>query len=423
MPRLWLINVDELAPPEDPHFDAVFTPAVSGSCVRFLFCLEPEDLLVCPVDVPAEFTDYVRGVCGLSPARDMILPLRRKSRPYSLVDSLLEDGALMRRLAELGRRGGWRLEPYIESPRVVALSRKTGIPTDKTHPDLILNGTILALNDKGRIRALARELGVPFVPGYLARDRRSLTAAIDKVSRENGDRVYLRKTRYCGGLGNLSGGKEELLRRLPSWYAGGDVLVEHALEFASVAGTLMTVGHDSVRFWGVDEQRFNGHNWAGFDYPHDDLRASAELCELSLRIANAVHQRRARGDLNLDWGLLRNQTGKLEPVLLECNFRHNGLGQMLRFAQRYFGAGFERVRIRCFIGLRLPRPDMDFAALRAALAAARTKAGALLIDSPGRSSGAVVMMPPRGGLAALALFAESPRGLDEAQARMENCLK
>lgn len=421
MPRIWLINVEEVASADDAQYDAHFAPEAADYGARFLFSLEDEDLLVSPVRIPDEFIRYAGRVRDWRVGRQPILPLGKRSRPYSLADSIMEDERLLEVLAGLGARGGWTLEAYLDSPRVVALSEETGIPTDKTHPDFVLNGTILKLNDKGYFRSLTRKLGIPTVPGYLAADRDGILAAMDKVAAENGDRIYLKKTLYGGGLGNLCGTRAELGRRLDSWYNKGEVVVEHALDFASVAGTLMTLGHDSVRFWGVDEQRFDGHHWGGFDFPHPDREASSELCAMSLSIANAVHRQKARGDLNLDWGLAR-EGGKLRPLLLECNFRHNGLGQVLRFAQSYFGDRAPGLRMQYFTGLRLREPGWDAGAVLRALS--RTSCGGepLLIDGPGRRRGAVLMTPPRKGACALAVFGDSSDSLDRDVERAREAL-
>ena len=413
MPKVWLINVEEVASADDAQYDAHFAPEAADYGARFLFSLEDEDLLVSPVRIPDEFVLYVGRVRDWRVGRQPVLPLRRRSRPYSLADSIMEDERLLRTLAELGAQGGWTLEAYLDSRRVVELSEETGIPTDKTHPEFVLNGTILKLNDKGTFRSLTRKLGIPTVPGYLAADRDGILAAMDKVARENRGRIYLRKTLYGGGLGNLTGSRDELLPKLSSWYNKGEVLVEHALDFASVAGTLMALGHDSVRFWGVDEQRFDGLHWGGFDFPHPDREASAELCELSLRIANSVHRQKARGDLNLDWGLVR-EGGKLRPMLLECNFRHNGFGQILRFAESYFGAKAPRIRIRSFMRLRLRDRAWDTTGVLKALAGASCCGEPLLIDSPGRRRGVVVMTPPKNGACAVAAFGDTSEYLDRA---------
>jgi hypothetical protein len=421
MPKVWLVNVEEVASADDAQYDAYFAPETADYGARFLFSLEEEDLLVSPVPVPDEFVLYVGRVRDWRVGRQPIVPLAKRSRPYSLADSIMEDESLLEALAGLGARGGWVLEAYLDSPRIVALSDEIGIPTDKTHPDFVLNGTILKLNDKSALRSLAGRLDIPTVPGYLASDRDGILAAMDKVARENHGRIYLKKALYGGGFGNLSGTRDELRRRLDSWYNQGEVVVEHALDFASVAGSLMTLGHDSVRFWGVDEQRFDGGHWGGFDFPHPDREVSSELCAMSLRIANAVHRQKARGDLNLDWGLLR-EGGRLRPMLLECNFRHNGLGQVLRFAQCYFGAKAQETRVQYFTGLRLRERFWGTGAVLRALSRASCGGEPLLIDGPGRRRGAVLMTPPRSGACALAVFGDSSDYLGRAVERARQAL-
>lgn len=421
MPRVWLINVEEVASADDAQYDAHFAPEAADYGARFLFSLGDEDLLVSPVPIPDEFVLYVGRVRDWRVGRQPVLPLRKRSRPYALADSIMEDERLLQALSELSPRGGWTLEAYLDSRRVVELSEETGIPTDKTHPDFVLNGTILKLNDKGYFRSLTKKLGIPTVPGYLAEGRDGILAAMDKVAREHGDRIYLKKTLYGGGLGNLSGSRAELRPQLASWYNKGEVVVEQALDFASVAGTLMTLGPDSVRFWGVDEQRFDGPQWGGFDFPHPDREASAELCELSLRIANTVHRQRARGDLNLDWGLLR-EGKKSRPLLLECNFRHNGFGQILRFAEDYFGSQAPRTSVRYFTHLRLRDRTWDTGALLRVLAGVSCAGEPLLIDSPRRRRGVTVMMPPKDGACALAAFGDTREYLDRAVGCLQEAL-
>jgi len=423
MPRVWLVNVEEVACADDAEYDSLWVPAVTGVyCVRFLFCLEPGDLLISPVAIPEGFLAYVRRVLGRPDTDAMVLLLERRSRPYGLAASVLEDRGLRDRLARLGRAGGWVLEPYVESRRVVELSKATGLPTDKTHPDFILNGTILKLNDKGYFRDLASRLGVPVMPGRLARDRASIEAALEEVGREAPGRLFLKKTRYGGGMGNLCGTREELLARLPSWYNQGEVLVEPALDFESIAGTLMTLGHDCVRFWGVDLQHIDAHHWAGFDYPHPDQEASALLCGLSLKLANAVHRKRARGDLNLDWGLLREGSGGLRPVLLECNFRHNGFGHILRFSRMYFGSRAQNLSTRFFLGFRLRDQGLGMEGLLGALRGLCDSGEPLLIESPGRARGVVVMAAPADGVCALAVFADSAGYLSRAETLLREAL-
>jgi len=267
MRRLWLINIDEAADAEDIRYEAFAVPKAVSFVRKYLFFVRPGDAIVSPCEVDAPFLAYVRAVNGLEKRAEWFFRVRPTGKPYSLTASILADGRLMDRLRRLGRSGDWTLEPYLESPRILELAKATGIPARRSDPDRVLDGTLAGLNDKGRFKALARMLGIETVPGYLASDAVSLAAAIRQVSRENKDRIYLRKTRYTGGFGNLCGKRDELLKQLPSWYNKGDVLVEHWLPFDETLGSLVTLNARAVRFWGVDRQLVDKGHWAGFSFP------------------------------------------------------------------------------------------------------------------------------------------------------------
>ncbi|MBI5209827.1 MAG: hypothetical protein HY927_07645 [Elusimicrobia bacterium] len=419
MPKVWVFNAEEVASSEDLHYDKVLVPKIQDILIRFVLCLGRDDLLIAPGSIPEEFVRYTRRVKGFPESFSPILRLRRKSNPWHLADSVFEDGELLETLRGLGRRGGWVIEPYIESPRVVRLCRAVRMPTDKTNADLALAGIIIELNEKARFKDFAASLGIPTPPGRVAGDRAGIVSAMEELARVS-PRLILRKSRYGGGMGNLVGTPDDILRKLPDWYNEGEVLVECFLEFSAVAGTLATITHDSVRYWGADQQAFERSGWVGFSFPFCDRAAAARLCSQSLRIANAVHRRRARGEMNLDWGLRPDGSGGLEPVALECNLRHNGFGHMLRFAEGYFPGGLGKLRIRYLENIRCG--DRDFTALAAALRAETFHGEPILIESPGRRRGVVIVMPPRAGRFAAACFAADAPGLRALEEHLEAAL-
>ncbi|OGR60523.1 MAG: hypothetical protein A2X36_09870 [Elusimicrobia bacterium GWA2_69_24] len=423
MPRVWLFNVEEVAPEEDLHFDRVFTPKVAAVFPRFLFCLEPGDLTVAPVPVPEDFARYAAAVNGLPEDLRWLRTLPRRTRPYSIVTSILADRrGIFAELRGLGKAGGWQLEPYYQSHRILELSRKTGIPFDPCSAQAVLSGVILELNDKAYFKALMSLVGVPTVRGYLAYDRESLRAAMDRAGKDRRSRIMVKKTRYGGGIGNLSGTPASIRRRLRGWYGGGDVIVEPFLRFASVAGSLATISSGGVRYHGVDEQVFAAGRWAGFRYPHRDDAASRRIRELTLRVARQVRAKNARGDINLDWGILRGGSGRSIPLALECNFRHNGFGYLMRFARRFFGPRAGRMHIRYTEAFPL-RPALDtLQALREAAGKLRIGGEPVLIDHPGLKRGAVIMMPPARGACAMAVFGDTPRYADRAAASLRDAL-
>ena len=336
MPKLWLPNIEEVLPENDINYSPVFVPKTLEILPRFLLCLERGDAIITPKTVDPDFTAYIAGLSGLGRPSSWLLGTSGRSDPYSLVETALSDRTLMARLRAMGSKGGWTLEPFIESPRAVRLSRQTGIPTDKTHPSLVFNGVITKLNDKGHFKDLARDLGVRTPGGYLAESMPALEKAIELVSKQNNDRVMLRKTLYGGGLGNMAGSRAELISKIYVWYNGGRILIEPFLDITSVAGSLACITNEGVEFAGVDAQTFRDGKWTGFDFPHNDGTASAEIKRLTLLIAWAVREKGARGHINIDWAITSGEPDR--PFALECNFRNNGFAYVLDFARRHFQA-------------------------------------------------------------------------------------
>jgi hypothetical protein len=136
MPKLWLPNVEEVLPENDVNYSPVFVPKTLELLPRFLLCLEHGDAIITPKTIDHEFTAYIAGLSRLGSPSNWLMETSAKSHPYSLVETVLSDRTLMARLRAIGAKGGWTIEPFIESPRAVRLSRETGIPTDKTHPSL-----------------------------------------------------------------------------------------------------------------------------------------------------------------------------------------------------------------------------------------------------------------------------------------------
>jgi len=410
---LWLPNVEEVLPENDINYSSVCVPKTLDLIPRFLPCLHKGDAIITPRPIDPEFTDYIAGVSDLGNPQAWLLEVSGRSSPYSLVESILADKTLMSRLRAMGA-GGWTLEPYLESPRVLRLSRETDITTGKTHPSLVLTGIITRLNDKGHFKELARDLGVKTPGGYLAESMPALEKAIDLVAEQNNDRVMLRKTLFSGGLGNMPGSRSELLSKIYDWYNGGRILIEPFLDITCVAGSLAAITETGVDFAGVDAQTFCDGKWNGFDFPHPDSAASKEIKRLTLLIAWAVRATGARGYLNVDWALTAD--GAERPLALECNFRQNGFAYVLDFARHYFKAAPEELVIRYREGMTCGHGGT--AALIKRLSKIKVHGRALLLDRPGMKAGAALTTPPLRGKCSIALFARDHAYIKEATAAL-----
>lgn len=408
MPRLWAPNIEEVLPENDVNYKPVFVPKTLEIFPRYLLCLSPGDRILSPRPLPEGFCSYIARVSGLGPVNSWLMNVDGRSDPYSLAESVLSDRRTMEVLRGMGRDGGWTLEPFIESPRVLRLSRETAIPTDKTRPDLVLNGTVTRFNDKGYFKDFAKKFGVATVPGYIADSMPALEKAVRLTSGGHEGRVMLRKTLYGGGLGNLSGSREDLLREIGSWYNGGRVLIEPFLPPHSVAGSLASVTASGVKFRGVDLQTFADGKWTGFDFPHPDRELAERIEELTLRLAKAAASEGARGYLNFDWACSDD-----EPLSLECNMRNNGFAYVLDFAAGYFG-GPRLIRYREGVKTRAA----DTRDLVEALSSVTAGGRPLLIAERGQEEGAVIMTPPLRGACSIAIFGKTHDYIREATLKL-----
>ncbi len=415
--RVWLPNVEEALPENDRTYSSVCVPKTLELVPRFLLCLAKGDAIVTPRPVERDFSAYIASVSGLGEPAGWLMSIGARSSPYSLADSILEDRPLLQRLRAMGKDGGWTLEPYLQSPRMMRLARETDIPTDKTPSPLVHNGIITRLNDKGYFKELAQGLGVRTPGGYLVDSMPALEKAIDLASREYDDNLMLRKTFFGGGLGNMPGSKAQLLARIGEWFDSGRVLVEPFLDLNSVAGSLAAITDDGVEFCGVDVQTFDDGKWTGFDFPHPDSGLRSEIERLTLLIAWSVRSKMARGYLNVDWAVTRQKPE--EPLALECNFRQNGFAYVLDFACRYLKARPGELSIRYREGL--PCSSRGTAELLVRLSNLKLRGESLLLSRPGQAEGAALMTPPLKGKCSMVVFSRDPGYTKEAAALLEGC--
>ncbi|HBN07305.1 MAG TPA: hypothetical protein DD435_01210 [Cyanobacteria bacterium UBA8530] len=410
MPRIWLPNLEDAFLVDDYRGRAGFLPKVKTAYSRCLFWLRPGDVLILPAEIEQGFADYVATLSAL-PAGSF---LPHVSFSHSLVDSILMDEQMLQRLREFAKKKKFSLEPYIETSQVVLLSQATGLPLRRTSAALICQGLIDRLNDKSFFKLLSRELGVEAVPSYFADNMSALEQSIERTSRENQDQVMVKKVQASGGLGNLAGNKEQLLKALPEWYQGGSAIVEPLLDFVETAGSLVLIEENECRLMGIDRQRFEKGKWTGFDYPHPSQELSERLGFLSMRYARAIQKIGGRGFLNLDWGILPGE----KPLAIELNFRHNGFGHILHFIEKHFGP---RMRAISYIE-GFETGNLDFQGLLALLDGTEFRGRSLLVEEEGRERGVIVFMPPRQGKAALAFVGDSLEECREMKEKLEKVL-
>ncbi|HNW36885.1 MAG TPA: hypothetical protein PKM25_18235, partial [Candidatus Ozemobacteraceae bacterium] len=276
------------------------------------------------------------------------------------------------------------------------------------------------LNDKLECKRIAGHLGIETIPGISADDLPGLRRAIRDASQFYDGELMLRKVQSAGGVGNLSGRPDELLAAVHGWYADGSVLIEPRLDLEETLGSLVDIERDGPRFVGIDSQILENGGWVGFRYPFADSDITQNIYEYSQAYGRAAHQLGARGYLNLDWGVIREADGTRRVILIECNFRHNGFSHIIDLGTRLTGLSGEMLHARFLATLPVKPECEQFAGLYAALAGKQTRRAASLLLEPSVSdTGAVIILPPTGGKAGIAVFAADEREAEAIEAAVK----
>ncbi len=423
MPRLWVANAEEALPIDDVLYDYYRSHKTGALYARFLTCQRPGDVLVLPVSVDGEFIDYIGTVLSLEGlASRLLIPEHTEAR--LLGEAIMNSPQLMKTISQLCAGSDWYLEPFYQSLTMVVLSEALGLPMHGTAPELIRSGLIERLNSKHEFKLLTANTGILTVPGYVARSLPELRNAISLWQRFDMP-IMLRKSKYAGGAGNMSGRAEELLSRVFDWYNCGVVLCEPFMDIAEVCGSLVRLSDAGIELLGLDRQMFEDGGWCGFTFPFsDEMEKDLSFYRLdevgagALRLAQIAYDLGARGYMNVDWGFLNGQVHY--PLALECNFRNNGFSYVVEMAQHYFGARWRDLAIYCHEGV--PTRYQSFAELKSSLHGLRCRGKAAFIETPGFSEGVVITNPPSHGVISLAIFGPDHKYLDEAWEAVEGLL-
>jgi hypothetical protein len=415
--RLWFPNVEEFLSKNDFEYAAIVKTKIIHLAHRFLSCLKPGDVLITPQALDEDFCAYYRRILNLGMPSEWLIKVTPCHHPYSLGKSVLNDAVALKHIKKTVSDGNWIMEPYMQSEDAMDLSEAIAIPFMKTSPALLRAGLIVDFNDKAWFKNHANRLGIRAVPGYVADSETSLRDVIVRASKEFGDDVMLRKAVHGGGLGNLRGDRERLLSRLPTWYSKGKVLVEPYLHVRSVAGSLSYISEKGIAYLGTDRQTFDEGKWCGFDFPYPAGKALDYIREQTVRISESAYQMGARGHMNLDWAF--TEEAPESPLILECNFRHNGFNFLLDFATQYFDV----IASDLFIRYRelIPCALNNTARLIDGLFHIRMNGEPVLIDRPGVKEGVLLVMPPSENRYSVAVFSPEKAYINEVISKLSQC--
>lgn len=417
MPKLFVPNAEEALPYLDASFAEFFRSKTLKMFPRFLCSLHPGDILASPVPIEPVFAEYICTLMGLGRPDDVIIKVKLADSCL-LGESILSDP---RAVSEIKRRcsgDGWALEPYMQTRAMHELGEALGLKTLGTPAPAVNSDLIEDLNDKDFCKGLGTGARCHTVNGLKADNLNELSVNIYRLSRHLPDpkhsKIMLRKIKFAGGAGNLSGTADELLAKIDSWYSTGRVLIEPFLDFAGVCGSLSLITDDGAEFIALDSQVFKNGSWCGFNCPPSIPEDCQEaIKEGAGRIGSSLHWAKARGYMNLDWGLLRSDSaaGGLKPVLLECNFRHNGFSYITDLAAHCFGSSWKEMHISSRESVPASVPDTK--TLLQTLAFLTYDGEPLLLRGKGSKRGLILTSPLLHGGAGFAAFGETPECCEE----------
>lgn len=322
MPNIWIHNADEIGVLE--CVDCIYDS-------KYLWRLQNNDIFFLRCSIDAFYLNYIKRVKGLN-EDCKICSINRLKNESTLVESILCNQKILLELYLLNKSNSYEFNPYFQSKAIHDLFKSTGIDMKFTSYDLVNVGLIKQLNSKTFFKKLCNQAEVDCVPpqkGFVSSDFDEICSLIDRVAGMNNDKVFLKKAFSGGGHGNKGGTSSYLKKYLSAWLSPGEeVMVEYLCDFDVIVGSLIDIKEDSINFIGLDKQIINDFKWYGLTYPYEDNQEGEIVRSNSMKLAEVIYRTGARGPLNLDFGIIKNNN---IPIVyaLEANFRDNGFGLLL----------------------------------------------------------------------------------------------
>jgi hypothetical protein len=422
MPRIFLPNTEDVADSNDILYESTQVVKSWYLCMRSFFCLEKGDLIVIPKEPEAEFANYARMVNRFEEDDNFYIVLNKTTKPYSLVESILQDQYVLNILNDLSKSGKWVLDAYMNTISVAKLSNQVNIPLKGISYSIVEKGLPDKLNNKYFFKILSKDLGIEVAPFIYADNVVSIVDAMKKISGDGYKTIILKKIRNAGGDGNLVGSKEELLGKLHDWYNIGGVLVEPYIDLCEVIGSLVDINNGYYKWRGINKQFIADSKWNGFSYPHAARQLTDDIKRLSIKYAVALYEMGARGCLNIDWGVVKKDNG-LTPLALEINFRHNGFAYILDMAEKYFGPKGSLMNIAYHSEIKLRNNKCKFTDLLYILRNISVNGESILIDKSHKGAGVIITQLLNNEKFGLAIFGESEDYVNEAYLKVMEAIE
>lgn len=402
--RLWVANVEEAFPTRGPADDSWVLARLAGEAPGCLFPLAPGDALLVSHPVDGALRTYLRQVLGFGKEPLPVLVPGTRPSPWFLADAVQADHQVFGQLRALVATGSWVLEPFLETARIHRLGAALGLSSGRSRREAVEGGLIERVNDRQAFKRLAREAGIPVIPGTVAGSATEARKQTFRIPPGPDGRLMVRHSRPRDGRDHLAGDPESLRDLLPDWFRPGQVLIEPMLSFVSTLGIVVELGEEASVLRGVGENLFEDRRWTGFQAPPRDAAVGARVARDTMRLADSLRSQGAGGVLHLNWGAI-DHGGHLELVATGATLGHTLLsGIVNRERTGLGGTGWGHdvsLRLDVPVGERID----SFLGVQEALASQNLDGQPLLFERKrGQDRGAVPLLPPREGRIGVVVF-------------------
>lgn len=381
MHKVWVINLEEAVG------KSISRNLLLQVCCRYLWCVNHGDYFISTIQFPEEYLEYVCALKNLPADYSWIIEIPDVSSYKLTGDAILHCRTAFEKLAQLAKKGTYKIEPYIETAKMIEVAERAGLSIGLTDKKLVNAGFVNQLNNKVYFKKLSAELGIRTIPGGVAGNLQEIQEAVAAIARQGKSKVMIKASNSCGGCGNLSGDMDYISKELKSWYNGDEVLVEPVLNFVETIGSLAVIKENSLDYYGLDCQLINAFCWVGCSYPYDASQFSKKIQECTLQYAGKIQAMGGRGWLNLDWGIECGSDGNYSLIAIEANFRHNGFKYILDVAQEMLTKKQHHAYIKYYMDYPISSRFKNFPALVEKTKAIRLNGESLLITKAGAKGG------------------------------------
>ena len=309
---------------------------------RKVWLMQAGDVLVIPVEVPADFKSYVCNITGVA-EEDLTIVTCPGPADQVMADRVREGGFMDELKSLYSERPNMQMLAFGYDVKTLQLAKDLGIdlfgydgyPTQETQD------TFYRINTKGGFRDAAASLGLSIIPGEHLENPEALFEKIGPFLEQHG-KIIVKLNRSSNGYGHLvieqsDITSDEQLRATVQQYIERysdqpqQYVMEKYVNSKDLPSVEITVDREGSEELYICNQFCYNNSWAGMITPPIGLDEdiAAELDNIGKKFGAYVHAAGFRGICDVDACLTTDN----ELFVTESNFRRTG-GTYLDFILR-----------------------------------------------------------------------------------------